>query len=133
MILPDSSAWVEYFRASGSPVHGAMVEALSEHLDVVTTGIVVMELLAGETSEGDVATTRSLLLEYPLIPVHAADDFEHAAKIYRSCRAAGDTVRQLTDCLIAVAAIKAGASVLHADRDFDAIARHSDLRIEPLA
>jgi predicted nucleic acid-binding protein len=133
VILPDSSAWVEYFRASGSPVHGAMARALSEDVDVVTTGIVVMELLAGETSETDVAATRSLLLEYPLVPVHAAHDFEHAAKIYRSCRAAGDTVRQLTDCLIAVAAIKAGASLLHADRDFDTIARHSDLRIELLA
>ena len=45
----------------------------------------------------------------------------------------GDTVRQLTDCLIAVATIKAGATVLHADRDFDAIARHSELQIEPTA
>lgn len=133
MILPDTSAWIEYFRASGSPVHRAMVRALSEDLDVVSTGIVVMELLAGETSEGDVAATRSLLLEYPMIPAHAAHDFEHAAEIYRSCRSAGDTVRQLTDCLIAASAIKAGATVLHADRDFDAIARHSDLRVEPLA
>ncbi len=109
------------------------MRALSEDLDVVTTGIVVMELLAGETSDADIATTRSLLLEYPMIPAHAAHDFEHAAEIYRSCRAAGDTVRQLTDCLIAVAAIKAGAAVLHADRDFDAIARHSELQIEPTA
>ncbi|MGZ5294241.1 MAG: PIN domain-containing protein [Actinomycetota bacterium] len=36
------------------------------------------------------------------------------------------------DCLIAAVAIREGATVLHADRDFDVIARHTDLRIEPL-
>lgn len=133
MILPDTSAWIEYFRASGSPVHRVMTQVLGEDLDVVTTGVVMMELLAGERSEDDAAITRSLLLGYPMIPVDAAQDFDQAATMYRSCRAAGDTVRQLTDCLIAVAAIKVGATVLHADRDFEVIARHSDLRIEPVA
>jgi predicted nucleic acid-binding protein len=35
--------------------------------------------------------------------------------------------------LIAVPAIRADASVLHNDRDFDAIARHTPLRVEPLS
>ena len=132
MILPDTSAWIEFFRGSGSDVHLAMLRALAEDRDVVTTGVVVMELLAGESSDVDAAGTRSVLMEYPVVPAHGVPDFEEAARIYRACRAAGRTVRQLTDCLIAVAAIRADATILHLDRDFDVIARHTDLRIEPV-
>jgi hypothetical protein len=41
-------------------------------------------------------------------------------------------VRGLADCLIAVPAINAGAPILHADRDFDAIARHTPLQVVAL-
>jgi predicted nucleic acid-binding protein len=37
------------------------------------------------------------------------------------------------DCLIAAVAIRESASILHADRDFDVMARHAGLRIEPVA
>ena len=33
------------------------------------------------------------------------------------------------DCLIAAVAIRERAHVLHRDRDFDVIARHTDLRL----
>ena len=132
MILPDTSAWIEFFRASGSDIHLAMSRALRQDRDIVTTGVVVMELLAVEPSDAEAAKTRSLLAEYPVVPAHGIRDFEEAARIYRTCRSSGTTVRQLTDCLIAVAAIRAGASVLHLDRDFDVIARHTDLRVEPV-
>jgi predicted nucleic acid-binding protein len=53
-----------------------------------------------------------------------------AAALYRTCRHGGDTVRRLVDCLIAAVAIKAGVPVLHADADFDALARHTQLGVE---
>jgi hypothetical protein len=59
-------------------------------------------------------------------------DHDQAALIYRICRTAAETLRDLSDRLIAVPAIRAGASTPHKDRDFDAIARHTPLRIEPV-
>ena len=58
-------------------------------------------------------------------------DYETAATLYRTCRRGGQTVRKLIDCLIAAVAIKADIPVLHADTDFDVLARHTRLRIEP--
>lgn len=46
---------------------------------------------------------------------------------------AGEPVRSGMDCLIAAVAIRDDATLLHADRDFDVIARHTELRIEPVA
>jgi predicted nucleic acid-binding protein len=34
----------------------------------------------------------------------------------------------LNDCLIAAVALRTGHAVLHADRDFDALGRHTGLR-----
>jgi predicted nucleic acid-binding protein len=38
----------------------------------------------------------------------------------------------MIDCLIAAIAIRERVAVLHNDRDFDVLHRHSKLRIEPL-
>ncbi|MFT4210630.1 MAG: PIN domain-containing protein [Microbacterium sp.] len=52
----------------------------------------------------------------------APTDWEDAARIYRTGRRQGVTIRTLVDCLIAAIAVRGGASVLHHDADFDAIA-----------
>ena len=42
---------------------------------------------------------------------------------------AGETVRKLTDCLIAAVALRHGAALLHRDHDFEVLARHTPLRV----
>jgi predicted nucleic acid-binding protein len=55
-----------------------------------------------------------------------------AAELYRCCRLAGRTVRKMTDCLIAVSTISAGATLLHRNADFDTLAAHTPLQLQPL-
>jgi hypothetical protein len=51
--LIDTSAWVEYLRASGFPAHLEVRRLLHEHpASVVTTEPIVVELLAGAADEG---------------------------------------------------------------------------------
>ncbi len=133
VILPDTSAWIEFLRGTGTPIDRQMTTLVQGHDEVWISEVVVMELLAGELSPHEVTATRSVLMEYPVIPLRGLTDFEEAARLFRVCRSAGETLRGLADCLIAVPAIRSGASILHMNRDFDVIARHSDLRIEPVA
>jgi predicted nucleic acid-binding protein len=70
-----------------------------------------------------------LLQRCQLLPLRGLAGYEAASDLYRACRRGGDSIRALTDCLIAIPAIRAGASILLEDRDFDAIARHSRLSI----
>lgn len=129
MILADTSAWVEYLRATGSPAHLRLRQLISEEGELVTTEVVMMELLAGESTAEGVTQLRRLLGRFQVLPVEGLADYEAAADLYRRCRAAGETVRQLTDCLIAAVAVRAGAAVLHRDHDFEVIARHTPLRV----
>lgn len=129
MILADSSAWVDYLRATGSPVDARLRTVLVPAGQLATTEPVVMEVLAGARDDAEWSRLRRLLYRCELIPAGGLDDFEAAAGIFRTCRRRGESVRRLVDCLIAAVAIRAGLEVLHRDRDFDTIARHTDLRV----
>lgn len=132
MIVVDSTVWIEFLRETGSDAHRTLHRLLSEGADLAVTELVVLEVLSGAASERQAQKLRSTLLAFPVLALAGIEDFERAAALYRACRAAGETVRSHVDCLIAVPTVAANASLLHADRDFDIIARHSTLRIEPL-
>jgi predicted nucleic acid-binding protein len=128
LIVVDTSAWVELLRDTGHPA-AVELESLLEGDEVAVTEIVVMELMAGARSLSHLRELRARVLAYPLLRLEGLADYEEAALIYRTCREAGETIRALTDCLIAVPAIRAGAAILHNDADFEAIARRSGLRV----
>jgi predicted nucleic acid-binding protein len=56
-------------------------------------------------------------------------DFRHAAALYRSARRAGVTIRRTSDCLIASVCVREQVRLLHADSDFDRLAKVSDLDV----
>lgn len=133
MIVVDTSAWVELLRATGSPVHRRLHKALRDNEELGVTEVVVAELLAGARDGGRAEELRSTLLGFTLLPLTGLEAFERAVGLYRACRAAGETLRGITDCLVAVPAIDAGAPVLHADRDFVTLARHTTLEVLSVA
>ncbi len=89
-----------------------------------------MEVLAGARDGRHLSNLRGLLARATVIPMNAID-YDEAASLYRVCRRNGATVRKLIDCLIVAVAIRAYASILHADADFTALARHTRLEIHP--
>ena len=129
MILVDSSAWVEFLRATGSSAHLRVRSALQEKADLASTDVVVMEILAGARDEAERDRLRRLLYGLKFLAVEGPTDYERAAGLYRLCRSAGETPRKLTDCLIAAVAIRNDAELLCEDADFLTIARHSPLRL----
>ncbi len=129
MTLIDTSAWVEYLRATGSEAHRTVRQILEADAEVQTTDVVVMEMLAGARDDNDQTRLRRLIARCQYVPVDGLGDYETAATLYLQCRRAGSTVRALTDCLIAAVALRTDLAVLHADRDFDLIARHAGLKL----
>ena len=129
MILVDSSAWIEFLRATGSPAHLRVRAGLQRKAELACTDAVVMEILAGARDEADRDRLRRLLYGLEFLAVEGPADYEQAAELYRACRAGGETPRKLSDCLIAAVAMRNDASLLCEDTDFLTIARHSPLRL----
>ncbi len=130
MILVDTSAWIELLRASSHPAHVTLRHHLQRRSPIATTEPVIMELLAGTRTRREHSRLRARLIVLPRLSVRGLVDFEAAAELYRTCRSRGGTVRKLVDCLIAAVAIRESATVLHNDRDFEVLARHTRLRTE---
>ena len=129
MILVDTSAWIEFQRATGSAADARLTSAIEANEPLATTGLVVLELLAGARDEQHARDLRRLLDRCDFVPLEEPSDHELAAALYRACRRAGTTIRRLPDCLIAVVAMRAGAELLHQDVDFTAIAQHAPLAV----
>ncbi|MFD4421067.1 PIN domain nuclease [Agromyces sp. NPDC058484] len=121
-MLVDTSAWIEFLRATGSVTHVAVRNRIGEDARLVTCDPVIMAVLAGGRSEEHVVELRGLLARAELVPTMPTD-WDDAARIYRAGRRRGVTIRKLVDCLIAAIALRVGAPVLHNDADFDALAQ----------
>ena len=129
MILVDTSAWVEFFRRTGSDANVRVRRLMSDPDSLLTTDVVLMEVLAGARDARHLESLRRLLARCHFEPVEGPADYEAAAALYRQCRARGVTVRALTDCLVACVALRADCALLQADRDFELIAEHAPLRL----
>lgn len=123
----DSSAWIDFLRGAKGGQRERVRQLISSS-DDVTTDPVILEVVGGGRSSAEVETLVGLLghAEY-VAQVPHADVFE-AVELYQTCRAAGETIRALNDCLIAAIALRADLPVLHNDRDFDVLARHTGLK-----
>jgi predicted nucleic acid-binding protein len=124
VVLVDTSVWIEVFRKP------ARVR-LEDHLDfdqVVTCLPVVQEVLQGFDREADYRRAREAMWALPIVesPLRSAV-IEDAVNLYRRARRAGVTVRSSVDCLIAACALRHDLAVLHVDRDFNNLARISQL------
>ena len=126
MILIDTSAWVEILRGTGSATCQAVHDLLGG--DIAICDPVRVEVLAGAREDQHLNDLRRLLARAGVVTTTPAD-YETAASLYRTCHRQGETVRRLVDCLIAAAAIEARTPILHADSDFDVLARHTPLQV----
>ena len=123
MILADTSAWIEYDRATGSAVDLRLSELIEADGPVAVTEPVIMEVLAGARSDARATDLRRLLQRFHLCQFDAVADFDGAARIYRRCRQAGITPRGLVDCMIAAVARRHQATLLACDSVLDHVAR----------
>jgi predicted nucleic acid-binding protein len=123
VILADTSAWVEYDRATGSTVDRRLAALIAGDGPLAVTEPVAMEVLAGARDDRRGGDLRRLLLRFDLLRFDATADFDAAARIYRRCRRVGVTPRGMIDCMIAAVAWRSGAAVLACDADFDRVAR----------
>jgi predicted nucleic acid-binding protein len=124
VLLVDTSAWIEVFRKPAR----IEIARLGDLDEIVTCLPVIQEVLQGFGDEAAFRTAREAIWSFPVVesPL-GAPVFEEAVGLYRMARRAGFTIRSGVDCLIAACALRHGLTVVHADRDFDLIARVAPL------
>jgi predicted nucleic acid-binding protein len=129
-LFVDTSVWSLAFRrdvAGEVPEVRALKEALSGADVVVTTGIVLQELLQGFSG----AKASSQIIErFAALALLQPDREDHiaAAGLRSSCRRAGVQIGTV-DALIAQLCIRHDLVLLSTDKDFAHAAKHCKLRV----
>jgi hypothetical protein len=130
VFLVDTSVWIEVFRKPAR----VKLERLVDFDEVVTCLPVMQEVLQGFADERAFLVAREAMHALPIVESPLGQVVvDDAVDLYRAARRAGVTVRSGVDCLIAACAIRHGLTVLHHDRDFDALARVSSLAVRRIA
>jgi predicted nucleic acid-binding protein len=123
-VIADTSAWVEFLRATGSRCDLRLRKAFRAEQTVWMPAVVLQELLQGARNPVQFARLEVQLERLPgLDDLSPRDMARDAALLYARCRWQGVTVRSPNDCVVAACAIASGLPVLARDRDFDNMAR----------
>lgn len=129
MILLDTSALIEFLNRTGSRSDKAVTALFESDAEIAIADITLTEVLQGIRNERDFREVRESLATIPTLALRNPDSYVKAAGLYRKCRTKGLTIRSTIDLLIAQTAIEHHAELLHCDRDFEAIASISPLKI----
>lgn len=130
MILVDSSAFIEYYRPSGSPQVRSAVAGVIEDDLVAVNGVIQVEVVAYASSQSSYA---KLLCDFKVFHWLELEesDFDFATELGSSLRRKGVTL-PAADLIIAASAIRSSAVLFHADSHFDVLSQHSDLKSKNL-
>lgn len=129
-LLVDTSVWSLAFRrdqASTAPQVRALRNALEGDEIVVTTGLVLQELLQGFTGP---RARKDLIERFAALPLVGPDRQDHidAADLRNACRRAGVQLGTI-DALLAQLCIRHELTLLTTDKDFADAASHCRLRL----
>jgi predicted nucleic acid-binding protein len=130
ILFVDTSVWSLAFRrdpVSSAPEIAALRHALDSGAIVVTTGLVLQELLQGFTGP---RARKDLIDRFAALPFISPDRQDHieAADLRNRCRRAGLQIGTI-DILLAQLCIRHALTMLTTDRDFAGIAAKSTLRL----
>jgi predicted nucleic acid-binding protein len=130
VILVDTSAWIEFDRATSSSVDRRLTSLISSGSAIAVTEPIIAEVLAGARTNERELSLRRLLGRCDLLGFDSVLDFDGAVAVYRTCRQAGVTPRGLLDCMIAAVAIGHDIPLLAWDADMVRIADVTELRLD---
>ena len=122
-MIADTSAWVEFLRATGSRCDLRLRKAFRAEQTVWMPSVVLQELLQGARNPAQFTRLEAQLGRLPgLDQMNPRDVAVDAAMLYARCRWQGLAVRSPNDCVVAAVAIASGLPLLAQDRDFESIA-----------
>jgi predicted nucleic acid-binding protein len=129
-LFVDTSVWSLALRRDAPlavrQVH-ALVHALEAGESILTTGLVLQELLQGFAGPRD---RRLVLDRFAALPLLVPDRRDHveAAELRNHCRRRGVQIGTI-DALLARLCIRHDLTMLTTDEDFRRMARHSALKL----
>ena len=128
-VLVDTSVWIDFLNGKNNKSTRILTKLIQDDVRVVLCPTIIQEILQGISEDKSFKEVKENLSGFEVLPLDGVLAAYGAATLYREIRKKGVTIQKSNDCLIAFYAIHHKVTLLHKDKDFDLIARHSSLRV----
>jgi predicted nucleic acid-binding protein len=128
MIVVDSSVWIANLR-NLAVREVRVLRTLDEFDEILVGDVALLEVLQGARDEARGAQLEKWLRRFPIVRMLDQELAIRAARNYRTLRERGVTIRKTIDVIVGTFCLEHDHVLLHADRDFDAMALHLGLRV----
>lgn len=129
-LLVDTSVWslaLRRDRPSSTPQVAELIRALGDGDPVLSTGLILQELLQGFSGPKSREQIVDRFADLPLLAPDRDDHIE-AAELRNACRRSGVQIGTI-DALIAQLCVRHSLTLLTTDNDFKRIADHCPLQL----
>lgn len=117
-ILPDTCAWIDFFRGRQTPLAEALGDSLMR-VEVVTCGVVLYELIQGIKAQSEEVLVQNAF--QALLHLEMTRElWISAGRLSAQLRSSGHTL-PFSDIVIASIALDSGSAILTIDRHFEAV------------
>ena len=117
-ILPDTCAWIDFFRGRPTPLAEALGDSLMR-VEVVTCGVVFYELLQGIKNQSEEVLVQNAFQALSHLEM-TRELWISAGQLSAQLRSSGHTL-PFSDILIATIALDSGSAILTIDRHFEPV------------
>jgi predicted nucleic acid-binding protein len=131
-VLVDTSVRVDFFNGHPSPQAETLAHLIREEADLLTCGLIVLEVLQGLRQAKGLSTIESHFRDMEWLSPQEPETYLEAADLYRRLRARGITIRSTIDCVIANLAARHDALILSKDRDLTLIVESNMLALRSM-
>jgi predicted nucleic acid-binding protein len=126
VIVVDSSVWIDFLNGRNAPHVRRLRAALGTH-EIVVGDLMLCEILQGLQSERAAREVETFLRRFDIRAMAGEELAMVAARLFRSLRSRGITIRKTIDMLIGAWCIENRMPLLHNDSDFRPMARYLGL------
>lgn len=120
MIVVDTSVLIDFFRGARTAGAARLAQLEADDVPFAIPLVCYQEVLSGARDHREWTLLDDYLgSQRLLVPDEPVAMHREAARIFFDCRRKGLTVRSTVDCLIAAQVLRAKATLLHDDEDFE--------------
>ena len=128
MTIVDSSVWIDFFNGRRTRETDLLAQLLTQER-IAIGDLILAEVLQGFKTDKDYLRAKVHLSALTFFEMGGKEIALKSVENYRMLRSKGVTIRKTMDMFIGTFCIEHEYKLLHADRDFNHLAKHLNLEV----
>ena len=124
----DTSVWINFLNGKNTKTSRLLLEYINSDEKIFLTPLILLEILQGIRDDKQYSEVKDSLLGFDTLILDPIEVATKTSELFRKLKKKGVSVKKTNDCIIAFYAIHFDLTLVHSDKDFEKIAKHTNLK-----